>query len=291
MTVDIPPQEAVASNFGRAPQFVSTMIRRMRSPAGLLGFGIVMLWVLVAVLAPWLAPYPPNEFVGQPLQPPSPQFLLGTDDLGRDVLSRMFWGARPVLILAPIAVLAAEVAGAVIGLISGYVGGLVDEIIMRINDALISFPAILLYLLIIAALGPSKVNIVLAIALGSVPGIARIVRGTVLDLRVRSFILAARVRGERLWYVLLVELLPNARGPILVDATLRMAYATFAIGTLGFLGLGTPPPDPDWGGMVNEGVPWLSLSAWMTAVPALSLASLVIGLNLIADALQTGERP
>src|SRR5262249_300988 len=110
-------------------------------------------------------------------------------------------------------------------------------------------------------------------------------------LRSRSFVLAARVRGERLWYVLLVELLPNARGPILVDATLRMAYATFAIGTLGFLGLGTPPPDPVWGGMVNEGGPWLSISAWMTAVPALSLASVVIGLNLVADALQTSDQP
>ncbi len=102
--------------------------------------------------------------------------------------------------------------------------------------------------------------------------------------------LAARLRGERLWYVLLVELLPNARGPVVVDATLRVAYAAFAIGTLGFLGLGTPPPDPDWGGMVNQGVRWLSISAWMTAVPAVALASLVIGLNLVADALQSRVR-
>jgi peptide/nickel transport system permease protein len=131
---------------------------------------------------------------------------------------------------------------------------------------------------------------VLAIAVGSIPGIARIVRGVVLDLRSRSFILAARVRGERLWYVLLVELLPNARSPILVDATLRLAYATFAIGTLGFLGLGTPPPDADWGGMVSQGVRWLSISAWMSSVPAVALASLVIGLNLVADALQAGRQ-
>jgi peptide/nickel transport system permease protein len=215
---------------------------------------------------------------------------LGTDDLGRDVLTRVLWGARPVLILAPLAVLIAEAVGALIGLFSGYVGGLLDEVVMRINDSLISFPAILLYLLIIAALGPSKLNVVLAIAVGSIPGIARIVRGVVLDLRQRSFVLAARLRGERLWYVLLVELLPNARGPILVDATLRLAYATFAIGTLGFLGLGTPPPDPDWGGMVNQGVRWLAVSAWMTAMPAVALASLVIGINLVADALQSGDR-
>jgi peptide/nickel transport system permease protein len=241
----------------------------------------------VAALAPLIATYPPNDLVGRALQPPGAQFLLGTDDLGRDVFSRVVWGARIVLVLAPIAVLIAEATGALIGLLSGYIGGVVDEIIMRVNDAMISFPAILLYLLIIAALGPSKANVVIAIAVGSTPGIARIVRSVVLDLRTRSFVLAARLRGERLWYVLLVELLPNARGPIVVDATLRIAYAAFAIGTLGFLGLGTPPPDPDWGGMVNQGVRWLSVSAWIAAVPAIALASLVIGLNLVADALQS----
>jgi peptide/nickel transport system permease protein len=270
--------------------FLGVLLRRLARPSALLGLAIVLFWIAAAILAPWLAPYPPNDFVGDALQPPGVAFPLGTDDLGRDVLSRVLWGARPVLVLAPIAVLIAEVVGALIGLFSGYVGGLLDEILMRINDALISFPAILLYLLIIAALGPSKANVVLAIAVGSIPGIARIVRGVVLDLRSRSFVLAARVRGERLWYMLLVELLPNARGPILVDATLRLAYATFAIGTLGFLGLGTPPPDPDWGGMVNQGVRWLSVSAWMTAMPALALASLVIGLNLAADALQGEAR-
>jgi peptide/nickel transport system permease protein len=290
MSIGIGGAKAIPDDLGRGPTFVNMLARRMRSPSAIIGLGIVVFWILVAIFAPWLAPYPPDNFVGLALQQPGADFLLGTDDLGRDVLSRTLWGARPVLVLAPLAVLIAEAAGALIGLFSGYVGGLVDEIVMRINDALISFPAILFYLLIIAALGPSKSNVVLAIALGSVPGIARIVRGVVLDLRSRSFVLAARIRGERLWYVLLVELLPNARRPILVDATLRMAYATFAIGTLGFLGLGTPPPDPDWGGMVNQGVPWLSISAWMTSVPAISLASLVIGLNLVADALQTGER-
>jgi peptide/nickel transport system permease protein len=273
-----------------SPGRLAGALRRLRMPAAIIGLGTVGFWILAALLAPVVAPYPPNDFVGPALQGPSAAFLLGTDDLGRDVLTRVLWGARPVLILAPLAVLIAEAVGALIGLFSGYVGGLLDEVVMRINDSLISFPAILLYLLIIAALGPSKLNVVLAIAVGSIPGIARIVRGVVLDLRQRSFVLAARLRGERLWYVLLVELLPNARGPILVDATLRLAYATFAIGTLGFLGLGTPPPDPDWGGMVNQGVRWLAVSAWMTAMPAVALASLVIGINLVADALQSGDR-
>jgi peptide/nickel transport system permease protein len=268
-------------------KFTQSFIRALSRPSAAVGLAIVSFWILVAILAPLIAPYGPNDLVGRALQSPSAAFLLGTDDLGRDVLSRVVWGARVVLVLAPMAVLIAEIAGALIGLFTGYIGGWVDDVIMRINDALISFPAILLYLLIIAALGPSKTNVVIAIALASIPGIARIVRGVVLDLRTRSFILAARLRGERLWYMLLVELLPNARGPVIVDATLRIAYAAFAIGTLGFLGLGTPPPDPDWGGMVNQGVKWLSVSAWMTAVPAIALASLVIGLNLLADSLQS----
>lgn len=263
---------------------------RNLGPWGLIGFAIVALWVAAAIFAPLIAPYPPNDLVGPPSRAPGSGFLLGTDDLGRDVFSRLLWGARPVLILAPLSVLIAEAIGAAIGLVSGYLGGFVDEVLMRVNDALISFPAILLYLLIITALGPSKLNVVVAIAAGSVPGIARIVRGVVLDLRSRAFVSAARVRGERLWYVLLVELLPNARGPILVDAMLRVGYATFAIGTLGFLGLGAPPPDPDWGGMVNQGVRWLAVSSWMTVVPAVALASLVVGLNLAADAMQAGRR-
>jgi peptide/nickel transport system permease protein len=280
--------EAVEASANGGP--LRVLLGLLERPSGAVGLTIVLFWILVAVSAPLIAPYPPNDLVGQTLQPPSARFLLGTDDLGRDVLSRVIWGSRIVLVLAPTAVLIAEAVGALIGLFSGYVGGAVDEVIMRINDALISFPTILLYLLIIAALGPSKTNVVIAIALGSIPGIARIVRGVVLNLRTRSFVLAARLRGERLWYVLLVELLPNAKGPILVDATLRIAFAAFAIGTLGFLGLGTPPPDPDWGGMVNHGVPWLAISAWMTAVPAISLASLVIGLNLVADAMQSRRR-
>ena len=194
------------------------------------------------------------------------------------------------LVLAPLSVLLAEAIGATIGLISGYLGGAVDQIVMRLNDALIAFPTILLYLLIIAALGPSRLNVVLAIAAASVPGIARIVRGIVLGLRHRGFVLSAEMRGESLWYMLGIELLPNVRRPLLVDTLLRLGYATFSIGTLGFLGLGPPPPDPDWGGMVNNGVRWLSVSAWMTAAPALALASLVVSINLIADALDEGDR-
>ncbi|MDQ0392961.1 ABC transporter permease [Labrys monachus] len=271
---------------GAVPLLPAIFRRLGRSKAGLFGSAIVLFWIAIAVFAPLIAPYPPNDLVGPATQGPTAQFWLGTDDLGRDVLSRLVCGTRSVLVLAPIAVLLAEAVGAAIGLASGYLGGVFDQVVMRLNDALIAFPTILLYLLIIAALGPSRVNVVLAIAAASVPGIARIVRGVVVGLRSRGFILSAQMRGERLWYVLLVELLPNARRPLLVDTLLRLGYATFSIGTLGFLGLGAPPPDPDWGGMVNSGVRWLSVSAWMTAVPALALASLVIGINLIAEAFE-----
>jgi peptide/nickel transport system permease protein len=262
----------------------------VRSKTGLIGAAIILFWIAAAILAPVVAPYPPNDLVGQPLQGPSALFWFGTDDLGRDVSSRLIWGTRTVLVLAPLAVLIAEVLGAAIGLVSGYLGGTFDQIVMRLNDALIAFPTILLYLLIIAALGPSRLNVVLAIAAASVPGIARVVRGVVVGLRGRGFVLAAQMRGERLWYVLAVELLPNVRRPLLVDTLLRLGYATFSIGTLGFLGLGAPPPDPDWGGMVNSGVRWLSVSAWMTAVPALALASLVVAINLVADSLDESAR-
>jgi peptide/nickel transport system permease protein len=259
-----------------------------RSATGLIGLAILLGWIGAAIFAPELAPFAPDDLVGAALQDPAAPYWLGTDDLGRDVLSRLLWGTRTVLVLAPLAVLVAEITGAAIGLISGYFGGVFDQVVMRLNDALIAFPTILLYLLIIAALGPSRLNVVLAIAAASVPGIARVVRGVVVGLRGRGFVLSAEMRGEPLWYILAVELLPNVRRPLLVDTLLRLGYATFAIGTLGFLGLGPPPPDPDWGGMVNSGVRWLSVSAWMTAVPALALASLVVAINLVADALEEG---
>lgn len=290
VSVPVPTPSPAGSLEPRPAGRLRGTVRLLGSPAGVIGLAIVVGWVLTAVLAPVLAPYAPSKIVGTPLQGPSGEFLLGTDSLGRDVLSRVIWGSRSVLVLAPLAVLLAEVIGAAIGLLAGYVGGAVDEVVMRINDALLSFPAILLYLLIIAGLGASKVNVVIAIAAGSVPGIARIVRSVVVELRVRSFIAAARLRGERWWYVMGVELLPNARRPILVDATVRVGYAAFAIGTLGFLGLGTPPPAPDWGAMVNDGVRWLSVSAWGAVMPALALISLVVGLNLLAERFEGTDR-
>jgi peptide/nickel transport system permease protein len=217
---------------------------------------------------------------------PSAQHLLGTDDLGRDLLARLVHGSRTILILAPISVAIALLLGSTLGLLAAYFGGLVDEVVMRLLDAMMAFPTILLYLIIIAALGPSFLNIVIAITVAGTPGIARLVRGLALDIRTRDYIAAARLRGENPLYMMFVEILPNARGPIIVDAMLRVGYAVFAIGTLGFLGLGVPPPSPDWGSMVARARSYIWVNPWAVMWPALAISSLVVGLNLFADGVR-----
>jgi peptide/nickel transport system permease protein len=194
------------------------------------------------------------------------------------------YGSRTILSLAPVAVAVALIVGGSLGVISGYYGGLLDEIIMRLLDALMAFPQILLYLVIIAALGPSALNIVLAITIAGTPGIARLVRGLTLDIKTRDFVAAAETRGESPLYIMFVEILPNARGPIIIDAMLRIGYAVFAIGTLGFLGLGLPPPSPDWGSMVSSGKSFIQAGhPWDALWASLAIAMVVVGLNLLAD--------
>jgi peptide/nickel transport system permease protein len=176
--------------------------------------------------------------------------------------------------------------GAPLGLISGYVGGRIDTLIMRGTDILMSFPTLLIYILIITSIGPSALIVVISVAIGNVPTVTRIVRSLALDERTKDYVSAARLRGERRRYILLREILPNVSGPIIVDATIRIGYAIMAIGSLGFLGLGIPPPTPDWGGMINEGRPWIFLMPWVVLAPAAALSSVVISLNLLADGLR-----
>jgi peptide/nickel transport system permease protein len=184
-----------------------------------------------------------------------------------------------------LSVLCALAIGTTLGLIGGYFGGWIDEVVMRVLDAIMAFPVILLYLIIIVALGPSAINVVIAITIAGAPGIARLVRSLTLDIRTREYIAAAELRGENPFYIMFVEILPNARGPIIVDAMLRIGYAVFAIGTLGFLGLGLPPPAPDWGSMVAQGRLYIWINPWAVLWPSLAISSLVIGLNLFADGL------
>lgn len=266
--------------------------RLRRSRVGVLGASILVFWIAVALAAPLLAPFPPN----QPLQPMAPPgadaaggagvFWLGTDHLGRDVLSRIIWGARTVLLIAPLATLSAFVVGVSTGLVAGFQLGWLDELLSRLSDLVLAFPALVLYIVIVSKFGASGLNIVLAVTLASSPAVMRLTRGLVLDLRNRAFVAAAQLRGEPLWYITVVEILPNARGPLIVDACLRLGYVTITIGTLGFLGLGLPPPDPDWGGMINETRQYALIFPHMVMFPCIAVSSLVLGFNLLADGLR-----
>ncbi len=258
---------------------------------GMVGAFLVLFWVIVAILAPWLAPFDPNSSI-QPFAKPGVvaakggTFWLGTDHIGRDILSRIVWGSRTVLVYAPLATISAYLVGILMGLAAGYRGGWVDDVLSRIADIILSFPVLVLYIIIIATIGASGINIIIAITFASSPGIMRIVRGLVLDLRNRDYVAAAQTRGESDWKVMLVEILPNARGPLIVDACLRLGYVIITIGVLGFLGLGLPPPDPDWGGMVNETRQMAMAFPHMTLFPCAAISSLILGFNLLADGLR-----
>jgi peptide/nickel transport system permease protein len=302
-TLPIPALPARPKRWEKAKAFFALVLK---SRTAMVGLVLVSFWVIVALFAddclvnpgcwtrsanyvptPLLARYSPFEqFTGDNLQGPSPTHWLGTDRLGRDLWARLAHGSRTILTLAPLAVLIALAFGGTLGLIAGYYGGLADEVIMRALDALMAFPQILLYMVIIAALGPSAVNVVLAITIAGAPGIARLVRSLTLDIKTRDYIAAAQTRGEHPLYIMFVEILPNARGPIIIDAMLRVGYAVFAIGTLGFLGLGLPPPSPDWGSIVNAGRKFIQAGhPWDAMWASGATAMLVVGLNLMADGL------
>lgn len=263
------------------------------------GLCMVLFWLIVGLISFFWTPFDPNATDFEQNLPPNSINWLGTDYLGRDIVSRLMQGTQVILLktrlpndagilpggVAILGVLGALLFGATLGLNAGYRGGWWDQIIMQVLDALIAFPVIVLYLVIVAALGRSDLVVIIAIMITGAPGIARLTRSMTLDLRTRDYVRAAETRGETPWYIMRREILPNALGPLMVDAMLRVGYAIFAIGTLGFLGIGLPPPDPDWGGMVNEARKNIFVNQWAVIWPALAISSLVIGLNLLADGL------
>lgn len=293
--------ESAPAGINMSAKIKSSLVILFSSKTAVVGLFLVLFWVFVALFAPLVTPYSPTEQDWKaPNQGPTTAHPLGTDELGRDLWSRLAYGARIVLVILPVSetlwlpggtavwgVLLSLFCGATLGLFSGYRGGWIDEVIMRFLDAMMSIPIILLYLIIVAAIGASAVNVVLAIAIVGTPGMARLVRSLTLDIQTRDYVRAAETRGENPLYIMFVEILPNAKGPIIIDAMLRLGYAIFAMGTLGFLGLGLPPPSPDWGSMVAKGREFiLSGSPWAALWPSVAIASLVVGLNLLADGLR-----
>ena len=265
----------------------------LRSPTAMVGLFLVSFWAIAAILAPMLPLYSPTAQDVAALADPTPSAAhwLGVDILGRDELSRLIFGARTVLLVAPISVAVAMIVGITLGMIAGYYGGWIDALISRLSDIILAFPVLVLYVILIANIGPSIINIVIATTIASAPGIGRITRGLVLGLKGQEYIAAARLRSESTLYIMLVELLPNCRSMLIVDACLRIGYTIITIGILGFLGLGLPPPNPDWGGMVKESTTVLNVWPLMSVLPSIAIVSLVLGFNLLADGLREAWKP
>lgn len=257
-----------------------------------LGLSLVCFWMLIAVSVPFLPLYDPNKPIALFQLPFSVKgenfYLLGTDHKGRDILSRALWGCQRVIVWGVTATLVAYMVGTLFGLLAGYLSGWWDEIISFLGNVLLSFPVMVLFIVILNYLGPSGFNIIVAVTFASAPAIMRIVRGLALDIKTRDYVFAAQTRGESPLWIMFIELLPNVRGPIIVDACLRLGYTTVAITTLTFLGLGLQPPDPDWGLMIRESAKTAMLFkfSYMLVVPALSVSSLILGFNLMADGLR-----
>ncbi len=262
-------------------------------PAASLAAVVLIGYVAVALTGPLWAPYGPAEvLVGDPFEPPSLVHLFGTDNLGRDVFSRVVYGSRPVLAMAASSTGLAVILGGMIGLLLAYRRGWVDELGMRVIDILMSVPPLVLALLLISALGSSGVLVVLTVAFLFAPRVARIVRASTLAIVTEDYVTAAVTRGESAVGIALRELLPNVAGTLFVEFSIRTGYAIVFIGALGFLGFGAPPPAPEWGLMINEGYSNINASFWPVMAPAASMAVLVIAVNLFTEGLarRIGQR-
>jgi peptide/nickel transport system permease protein len=262
-------------------------------PRVILAGSLVLLLFLIALLAPFISPHDPiavnadNAY----LPPLSPSHLLGTDELGRDLFSRVLWGARVSLPVAFVAVAVGLVAGGVIGLISGYFGGVFDLLLMRLIDALLAFPALILAIAIVAALGPDLRNAMIAIGIVAIPVYARLVRALVLQLKQMEFIAATRSLGATPTSIILRHLIPNLLNPVIVQVSLSAGFAILAEATLSFLGLGAQVPTPDWGQMINTGATFLANDPWLAIVPGAAISVTVFSFNLLGDSLRDALDP
>jgi len=269
-----------------------------RNKTAVAGLIIVVLFLLAAVFAPQLSPYDPlDTSLYDQLKPPAwaeggtTAHLLGTDDLGRDILSRIIWGARVSLLVAVVSVAIAFVTGTFIGALSGYYKGTLDNVTMRIMDIILSFPYILLAIVVVAYLGPNLRNAMIAIGITYVPRFARIVRGSVLEECEKDYVLAAKAIGASGFRVIFVAILPNCLGPLIVQTTLSFASAILDAAALSFLGLGAQPPTPEWGAMIAHSRSLILRASWVMTFPGLAILLAVLGFNLFGDGLRDALDP
>ena len=266
--------------------------RFMRHKLAVFGLVVVLAFVLVAILAPWVAPYDPIETSWTRIRkPPSWAHPLGTDENGRDVLSRMIWGARASLMAGVVSVLGAILIGVPLGLLAGLVGGWVDAVLSRIADAMLSVPFLILAIALAAFLGPALENAMLAIAITASPVFVRLARGMALDTRSTDWVEAARALGNPPWRTALVHVLPNIIPPLLVQSTLAIAEAIIAEASLSFLGLGQQPPSPSWGSMLNSAQRFLDPAPWLAIAPGVAIFVVVLAFNLVGDGLRDALDP
>jgi peptide/nickel transport system permease protein len=269
--------------------FVKSTLRNRLAALGVL---IVLLLVFAALFASWVAPYAPEQQLPtEALQAPSPAHPFGTDNIGRDIFSRVIFGTRVSLLVGISSMILASVLGVGLGLTSGYYGGRLDTIFMRAMDALLAFPAILLAIFIVAVLGPSLINAILAVGIVYTPTFARLVRASALSIREKEYLEAARAIGANDWRIMFHVILRNSLSPIIVQFSLGVGYAILVEASLSFLGLGVQPPTPAWGSMLGAGRNYMSFAPWLTTFPGLAIFVTVLGFNFVGDGLREALDP
>lgn len=271
----------------RVRRFFATFRHLFNRPVTALGTIIFILFLIIALFGPWIAPYDYNEQVySDAREAPSLQHYFGTDNLGRDVYSRVLFGAREVLIQAGVGTLLAVICGTFFGVLVGYRGGWLDEVVMRFFDSLLALPALLLALLLLGTVGPSEGAVLIVMVVVYTPIVARVARSVVLSVRSKGFVEAAQLQGESQSWILFREILPSVVPALTVEGALRFSYAIFLVASLGFLGVGVQPPSPNWGLMVSEARPYAAQLPWALFFPAAAIALLVVGVNLMADGIK-----
>ena len=268
------------------------MLKTLRhNPIGLMGLIIVLLVVIIALIAPLISPYSPTVQIGRRLLLPNNHFFFGTDEFGRDILSRIIYGTRISLYVGAISVGLALLTGGLIGLVSGYFGGLLDNLLMRLVDIVFSIPSLILAIAIAGLLGPNLRNAMIAIGIVYAPTYARLVRAAVLSIKNLPYIEAATLIGGTTWHTITRHLIPNITPPLIVQTSLLLSTAILAEASLSFLGLGTQPPDPSWGTMLGSGRKFMELSPWVAVAPGIAIVITVLGFNFLGDGLRDALDP